>query len=767
MLLAGTLAFAAGILLLQTRAVLPPEAWLFGLPLSLIGLLCFRRYWVVLPCCLAAGFLWAQFQAHAVMQQALPADHQAQTVRLEGYVCALPQQRGQRTLFEFAVSKVLSPEEHGFPRKLRLAWYRHAPPDLQPGQLWRLSVRMRSPHSFMDPGAFDYSAWLLQKGIVATGYVSAKGDNRLLRLQRWRYPLQSLRFALRSQLVTALQAKPTAGLLIALVLGDRSAIDKDQWTLLQQTGTVHLMAISGLHIGLIAGLVFFLVTRLWRRFPAWCLWLPAPKAAAVTAWLAAAAYAALAGFAIPTQRALIMLAVLLFSIFFQRVHKPVQMLALALLLILIWDPLAVLSAGFWLSFSAVGLIYYLLSVQTRRTSWLQRWWRMQLAISLGLMPLLILFFQQAPLVSPLSNLLAIPWLSILVLPLSLCASLMLWCCHPLGVWGLSLAAELLQILQHVLLWLSQLPMALTVLPAPPLWILALALIGVVLLFLPVGVPARYLGVLLCLPLFLPASVRPPAGEVRLTLLDVGQGLAVVIQTAEHTLVFDSGPRFSQALDAGEAVIAPFLYRQNITRIDTLIISHGDMDHIGGAGSLIRRLSIRRILSTVPAILRGGEDTACRAGKAWQWDGVGFRILYPDMGDLQETVKDNNRSCVLQVRTATQQVLLTADIEAEAESRLRQRYGPQLQSGILVVPHHGSKTSSSAAFLDAVQPELALIPAGWHNRFGLPAEEVLARLRARRVTVLSTAAAGAIRVDTGARLQVATYRARYRRYWQHW
>lgn len=767
MLQTGALAFLAGILLLQTRAVLPPLWWIYFLPLAIVGLFICRKRWFVLLCCLVAGFLWAQLQAQDLLQQRLPAELVNKQLHVRGFIASLPERQGNRTQFVFEISDSISPHLATYPHKVRLSWYSDKPVKLQPGDEWRLTLRLRPPHNFMNPASFDYSAWLLQKGIVATGYVYAKGENSYLGRAIWRFPVQHLRFLYQSYINATLGETPAAGLIKALVIGDRSGIGKADWTVLQQTGTVHLMAISGLHIGLIAGFVFFIVMRLWRLVPHACLILPAPKAAAVLAWLAALMYSALAGFAIPTQRALIMLAVILLSVFLQRTHKPSQVVAASLLLVLVWDPFAVLSASFWLSFCAVALIYYVLQNQPRHTSGITHWWRMQLAISLGLLPLVIVFFQQAPLISPLTNLVAIPWVSLLVLPLAMASTLLSLVTPALAAWGLHLAAALLQLLQHVLVWATSLKWSLVYLPAPPLISLLLAVIGIAVLLLPRTIPARYLGLFLCLPVFLPLSNRPGEGAVRFSLLDVGQGLAVVVQTAGHTLVFDTGPRLSAALDTGEAVIVPFLRQQHIRVIDTLLVSHSDMDHIGGASSLLSSLPVRHIISSVPTLLRDARDELCIAGRKWQWDGVAFHILYPSRLELAQVSTDNNLSCVLQIETPSQRLLLTGDIEYPAEAKLLARYGEKLQSNVLVIPHHGSKTSSSPAFLDAVRPKLALIPAGWHNRFGLPAKLVVARLQARQLTVLNTATAGAIQVDVGQGLLVRRYREEYQRYWQVW
>lgn len=767
MMQTGAFAFLAGILLLHQCLVLPPAWWCYFLPLSLAGALLQGKRWLQLIAWLALGFLWAQVHAQLLLQQQLPAELFNKNVIVRGYVASLPEKQANRQRFEFDVTEVVEPALAHFPQKVRLSWYTKNPVALHPGDNWTFTVHLRPAHNFTNPGSFDYSAWLLQKGIIATGSIADKAANIYHGTEALRYPVQSLRYRLQVSLHTALHSVPGAGLIAALVIGDRSGVSETEWTVLQQTGTVHLMAISGLHIGLVAGFVFFLVSAVWRLLPRVSTWLPAPKAAALAAWLAALLYSALAGFAIPTQRALIMLAVILFSALLQRSYKPSQIIAAALVLVLLWDPFAVLSASFWLSFSAVALIYYFLTTKPLRTSRLSQWWQMQWAISLGMLPVVVLYFQQAPLSSPFANLLAIPWVSMLVLPVAMLSTLLAFISTALSTWGLQLAAGLMHALFVGLNWAADFKWSLYYLPAPTLPSLLLALLGILLLLLPRGIPARALGVLLCVPLCLPLVQRPAEGEVSFSLLDVGQGLAAVVQTARHTLVFDTGPRFSATFDTGDAVIVPFLRQQHVQVIDTLLVSHSDMDHIGGAQSLLSSMPVTRILSSVPALLRNGQDSVCVAGQEWTWDQVGFRVLYPSALELKEAAADNARSCVLQIHTATQQILLTGDIEQDAEQKLVDRFGEKLRSTVLVIPHHGSKTSSSPVFLDVVNPQIALIPAGWRNRFGFPAVSVLQRLRQRNLQIYNTAEQGAIQVTTSQPMEIRFFRQQSQRYWHTW
>ncbi|MFQ5488925.1 MAG: DNA internalization-related competence protein ComEC/Rec2 [Gammaproteobacteria bacterium] len=392
-----------------------------------------------------------------------------------------------------------------------------------------------------------------------------------------------------------------------------------------------------------------------------------------------------------------------------------------------------------------------------------QWGRLHWVAALGLAPLSLLFFQQQPLLAPLANLLAVPWVSLLVVPLVLAGVSLLVILPPLGGSLLVLAATLLSWLWTVLAWLATLPLG-QWFQAPPLWAVLAALPGIGLLLSPRGLPGRWTGVWWLLPLFLVTPARPPEQTLWFTLLDVGQGLAAVARTRDHVLVYDSGPRFSERFDAGAAVIVPFLRQQGIHHVDMLVLGHGDNDHIGGTASLLRGISVGRVISSVPDKVPWRQATHCRAGQAWRWNGVVFRMLHPlpDRGFL-----GNDASCVLQISTARRGILLTGDIEYRAEQALVRRYGEQLRAQVLVVPHHGSRTSSSALFLDAVAPDYALFPVGYRNRYGFPAAAVLERYRSRDIRLLDSARHGAIRFVLDARggLSVpAAYRVTARRYW---
>jgi competence protein ComEC len=755
----GTLAFLFGIWLLQQQADLPDSTWGWALLLVIPAGLLLKPYWH-LPAWLVAGYLWSLVVAAPVLNQTLPAELEGQDLLVEGRVISLPVSRKHRVRFEFDIQQAkFKGKLVSLPDRVRLSWY-GKPPVLVPGESWRLRIRLKRPHGFMNPGGFDYEAWLFQHRIRATGYVRNDAVNRRVTAAQG-YLVQRWRLRIREHLRTVLPAA-TAGMMLALVTGDRSAITPAQWRVMRRTGTTHLMAISGLHIGLVAGLAFFAGQALWRFSRRGLLWLPAPKAGAILALVAAVMYAALAGFSIPTQRALIMVAVVMLALLSSRPVSPSRILALALLLVLILDPLAVLAAGFWLSFGAVAIIFYGLAGRLGKLSRWQQAIRVQWGIAFGLFPLLILFFQQISLVAPLANLVAVPVVGLLVVPLALLGTFLLVPTPVVGTGLLNFASAMLGIVFQGLERLGESPFAqVNIANSSPLTVL-LAGCGVLLILLPRGMSGRWLGVILLLPLLLADPPQPAEGEAWLTLLDVGQGLSAVVQTRHHTLVFDTGPRFDENFDAGRAVVVPFLRHAGVSKIDMLILSHGDSDHVGGADSLLATYPVRRILSSVSDTLPDQPVEQCQRGQQMVWEGVRIRVLHPEMIPAR---LHNDASCVLQVTAGDQTLLLTGDIEKPAELALLRQIPEQLAATVLVAPHHGSNTSSTAAFIRAVAPDLVLFPVGYRNRYHFPDSRVLARYDTPGVAHLDTAGSGAIRVRLGrGDLSPRPYRLTAQRYW---
>ncbi len=758
-----TIAFLIGVLVLQSCVALPDPRWTLLAPPVVVAALRYRP--LRLPAFALCGLLWALWRAGAFFAHALPADLEGRDVEVTGHIASIPQPSELGSRFEFDVETLrYRGVERTTPRRIRLSWYGTAP-ELRCGERRHLEVRLKRPRGLRNPGGFDYERWLYQRGIGATGYVRRALDEE--RPQEG-YRLARLRQRLGEAIAGALRDRPYAAVIGALAIGERGPMTARQWEVLRATGTGHLLAISGLHIGLVAALAFLLVRRLWAAGGRAPLRLPAPSAAALAAIAAAAGYSAMAGFSIPTQRALVMVVVVMLAQVLQRQSAPSHSLALALLAVLILDPTAVLAPGFWLSYAAVGVILFGMSARwsaARRGWW--RWGRVHGLVAVGLLPFTLLLFQSASLVAPVTNLLAVPWVSLLVVPLTLAGALLLWVAEPLGTLLLVLAERLSAVLFACLEWCAALPFAYWSKAAAPLWSVPLALLGTLLLCAPRGLPARWLGVLLAAPFLVCVPPRPEVGAAWLTLLDVGQGLSAVVRTHHHALVFDTGPSFGPDFDTGEAVVLPYLRQAGVRRLDVLMISHGDNDHIGGARSVLQGMPVARVISSVPRRLErsapGAHAQHCDTAQRWRWDGVEFAVLHPEPG---APTGGNDGSCVLRVTGAGGSLLLTGDIERGAEEALLARDREALEAAVVVAPHHGSKTSSTPEWVGAVAPRYVLFPVGYRNRFGFPHPAVLRRYRDAGARLFDTAAHGAVtvRIDAAGIAAPEAYRPAARRYW---
>ncbi|MCW8917588.1 MAG: DNA internalization-related competence protein ComEC/Rec2 [Gammaproteobacteria bacterium] len=758
----GTIAFLFGVLWLQLQPTLPAAQWLFAASLLPLLVMPLHKRLALLLAALLAGALWALLVAQQRLDDALPVQLEGEEVVVLGQIVALPECTARYSRFLFAPQQ-LSHGDKSYPppRLLRLNWYEGAP-ELRPGQRWQLTVKLKRPWGMMNPGGFDYEQWLFQSGVRATGYVRTAGENRLLESAHGGVPLQRLRYDLQQRLERALADSAHGGIIQALAIGERAGIEDGEWAVLLATGTNHLVAISGLHVGLVAGLLFLLMRRLWALCPRCTLWLAAPRAAALIALLGAVIYAAMAGFSVPTQRAMLMLALVMGAIFWQRPIESSRLLALVALLVVGHDPMVVLAPGFWLSFGAVALILYGMRGRLNPGGVWWRWGRVQWLVAVGLAPLLLLLFGQAAVVAPLANLVAVPWIGLLVVPLTLLGALLLMVWEAGGFALLQGAAWLTGLLWPLLTFLAETLPALR-LAVAPWWSYLLALSGVVWLLAPRGWPLRWAGVVPLLPLLLWQPPPLAQGEARFTLLDVGQGLVAVVQTRSRVAVFDTGPYFPSGFNTGSAVVVPFLRQQGLAALDTLIISHGDNDHIGGARALAQALPPHRVLTSVPEKMGWIAHESCRRGERWQWDGVEFELLHP----VQVAVRGrgNNDSCVLRVSVGGESLLLTGDIELAAERELLAHYGARLQADILVAPHHGSKSSSSEPFIAAVAPRWVLFPLGYRNRYGFPHPSVSERYRQGGVTMLTSSASGAISFILGrGALLPEEQRKTARRYW---
>lgn len=752
------LAFLAGILLVQQMSTLPTFWW--GLLLiPLFALL--RRYpaaqsYLLLAAFLIAGVCWNSFRAGLILDENLASRYQGRDILLVGFVDSLPRLSGRSLRFEFLVeSAQLGDAVIEVPRRVQLSLYgRYAVPKID--ERWRLLVRLKRPHGFQNPGGFDYEGYLFQKRIRARGYVR---EAQRLQTATPGWSFNSARVEIASRFQALLPESPHQGILIALATGNRDLLTPPQWNLLRDTGTSHLVAISGLHIGIIAGLAFFVFRWLWALPGVTTLYLAAPRFAALGAMTAAYFYAGLAGFSLPTQRALIMLVIVLGGLLFLRRFQPSLAIGGALLAVLLFDPLAVMSAGFWLSFGAVGLILLVLQSRRENDNQLLKLIRIQWALAVGLVPLTLYLFQQASLVAPVANFIAVPLFGFVVVPATLLAAIAsLILPDAIAVGLLTVADVSLQGLWAGLIWLSnKTPVYASAISLP---VALVAAVGAVVLLLPRGFPARWLGAAGFLPIFFLPVDTPAAGEYRLTMLDVGQGLAVVVQTQHHVLVYDTGPRFSKSFDTGRAVVLPYLRQIGRQQVDTLIVSHGDNDHAGGVQSLLDAIKVDRILSSVPTRFARGQH--CYQGQQWLWDNVRFEILSPQSDDRTH---ENNNSCVLKISAASGSVLIPGDIEREREIWLVEEDRHGLNSDVLIVPHHGSKTSSTASFIDSVQPQIALFPVGYRNRYRHPNHKVVSRYERFGSQILMSPQSGAVEIafsDKGRTIII--YRQQKRRYW---
>lgn len=751
--------FVAGAALFHLLPALPSLHWLLLLP-PMLWWWRIRRLRPLLA--LISGGAWSLLYAGWQLSHQLPPQYEGMDLVAEGVVVSLPQQSGNRVRFRLQTDRVTDATGHAVDlKRIRLNWYR-APSAVEPGQRWRLQVRLKRPRGMRNPAGFDFEQWLFTQGIQATGYVRPWRGNRRLAAGDRPLDLGRLRQSIAGRIDTVMDRGVAAGLIKALAIGDRRGLDADHWQVFTRTGTNHLVAISGLHVGLVAGWLFFIGQWCWRRSERLTLRLPAIRAGAVCAMSGGLAYAALAGFSLPTQRALVMLLVALFGTLVGRPMPHARSLSLALFLVVLYDPLAPLSAGFWLSFGAVSLILLVMDGRLRPPRGWPQLLRIQAAVTLGLMPLLLLFFGQASLLSPLVNLLMVPWFSLVLVPLSLLGLPLLLLPEAAHAWYTPVSF----LAQHtftLLEWLSVQPPGMLRFAQLPDWLWLCALLGILLLMLPGGVPGRPLGLLMVVPVLFAEPARPAAGEFWFTLLDVGQGLACVVETAGHLLVYDTGPAYASGFNAAQTSLLPYLAARGEDRIDRLILSNNDRDHAGGVQAVLNAMPVESLLGGEALSVAGAR--LCRGGERWVWEGVEFSVLHPLTGD--DPVKSNDRSCVLMITNGRWRLLLTGDIESEGESLLLQRYGKTLQAQIVVAPHHGSSTSSGEAFVRAVSPDWALFSTGHGNRYGFPRPEVVERWRAIGAKTLDSARDGAIQMRlgvSGAAPEPLRYRWLRRHYW---
>jgi len=824
--------FNVGIL---TLYILIALYWFRYLSVSLVT---FLNALMLIISCGVLGFSWAVYQAYQHKAWILEPEYNTRLVDIVGTVEGLPIQNSHSAQFDLRLENIVSninfnninfknnPKNNS---TIRVFWS-HPTQLVQPGDKLECKVLLTPIHSLLNPRSFDVE----KQSLVTKLHAQAKlkvltryNAQSTLSHAPFKSPSQSpfqsqskfeyipsfaaIRFNLFQNLKKNLNNLPFKGIMQALVLGDKHDITPEQWEVLQKTGTSHLVAISGLHVSMVAGSVFFLSSWLYRRLPGAYRrlhYISAPKIGALAAIMAAAGYASLAAWSIPTQRAFIMVSIAMLGIILQRPFPLWFLYSMALILVLLIMPLAPMSVGFWLSFLAVGSLIFGVGwrevkphKKNKFKQWFEKWLEPQWVVFVALFPLGILVFQQNTIIGPIANLIAIPITSLLIVPLDLLGAffLMILPAHMSNMANVFLhtAHWVWSVLWGILKALSNLSFSVIEQGYYTTGSMILAILGCVLLLMPKGLAGRYCGMIAFLPLFLIPPPIPAKQALYFSLLEVGQGLSAVIQTHNHVLVYDTGPRFGSQSDAGNRVIVPFLKSRGIKALDMIVLSHSDLDHRGGLASLMKSYRPKLMLSSVPETVPEGVSQACYAGQHWAWDGVEFEILSPEaqtrtehrFDKISEKISDkdsdknqyfylntkntkflktNNLSCVLKVTTGKNSILLTGDIESMVEQKLVTRLGERLRSTILVVPHHGSKSSSSLAFIEQVAPEYALFSTGLYNQWGFPKPEVVKRYQMQGIKTYNNALTGMIEFRFNHQtqeLKPVCYRLSNPKFWQ--
>lgn len=729
--------WAMGIGACQLLSELPSVSWLF-LSLHCFLLILSQNKYLKSIGWIGLGFFYAMGTAHNILNHRLPIDLEGKLIEVHGRITNIPQYTDYGARFEFNIDDPAL--------QARLTWI-HPPSTLQTNQRYKLKVRLKQAHGLRNPNTFDQERWFFQHRIRAQGTVKSGElveDNFNLRFQIYQF------------LKEKMQDLPRSGILIALLLGETNGISQHEWKILKNTGTIHLISVSGTHLTLMAFFSAFIITLIVRIIGGnWLLKINAHILIALLSFIIVALYAWLSGFSIPTQRSLIMIGTVLLGIIFNHRFSTSYILSAALFLVLLFDPLAILSIGFWLSFGAITI---LLSISlNHRTFAFEKLfnYRGNIAIFIGLTMPLILFFGQLPLLSIPANLIAVFLIGFLVMPLLFIGAILL----PFGVgyYLLLLSSYVLEITMLYLEMLATLDFSLIYLPNAPLWALSLAMIGTFFILMPKGMVGKWISLAWFLPMLFPPMQKLKEREIYFDLLDVGQGLSAVIRTKNHVLIYDTAPAFEQKVVA-ESTLIPFLRGKGVQDISRLIISHPHFDHAGGVKSLMQTFEINDILTTEPK--RWKNASYCKAGQLWEWDGVIFEMLAGE-----ENYYKNN-SCVLKVTTGKHAILLTGDIEREQELKLA--YEKDIKANILIAPHHGSKTSSSWTFVNAVKPDYVLFSVGYKNQFKHPRSEIIQRYQMIGAQTLETQHSGTISFQITPEMisPPQRYREINRRYWHH-
>lgn len=750
----GIVAFFLGTWCSLSNAIIPSLAVLIGCSVLTMAMLYVAKTRLI--GFFLFGLLAPFWSLYSLNQQSLDPQLESRIVSLQGTVASIPKVNQRSQSFEFLVDELaVDNQVWRSPKRIRLTWYQ-TDITLMPGQVWSLQAKLKRPYGLFNEGGFDYESWLFRHGIRAVGYVYKHAQLEGVQGQL----INRIRYTIAKDIDHYLPAQWSA-IVRALSLGDRSKLSPEQRDLIRDTGISHLFAISALHLGMIAGFVYLVVFHSCRMVIPLTSYMPAQYYAAVLSFVGALTYAALAGFSLPTQRALIMIALVLLKLHLGYRLSFLNTILIAAGVIILWDPLALLAADFWLSFFAVLMILYVTEYRHHPSSWFNYFLYIQLVMSIAMLPLVAFWFHQVPIYAIMTNLIAVPFVVFILLPAVLLTVTCMYVLPDVASFMFNIIIWLLQWFWMLLQNIATLPFATVPIYGASWFNVLLALLGVLILFQPRGLKYRYLAIFLFLPMLYPAKNQLDHQEFSITLLDVGQALSVLVQTDQHVLLYDSGARFSDRFNASDAVIIPVLKRSAISQLDKVIISHGDNDHIGGMTALAQAITIQEILTSVPQRLQKHHAKPCQAGQSWQWDGVQFDIIHPP-SDYAPT--GNNASCVLHIYSSYGSVLLTGDIEKKAEQLIIKQL-PQLSANIMVVPHHGSRTSSTPLWVKQVKPELALFPVGYKNRYGFPHAEVLERYQHYGAKTLISYKTGALTVHikkTG--ISHHAYRHENRRFW---
>jgi len=719
---------------------------------------------------LAAGILFGVFSGHQLLDQQLPENLAAQDVVVEGIVVDLPQENSRRQLFTLKVQLAHSLYEsipfENFPHKINFSSYGDI--RVKSGELWRLTVKLKRPRGFVNPGGFDYQASLLRRGIGATGYIR-EGDNRMLQGQP-SFSMDVLRYRLQQWLIQTSQS-PQKSILVALLVGDTSLVDKNQWSEMIKTGTNHLIAISGLHLGFFAIVGFFIGNLMGRCIQIFWHRYPSMVSGYICSMLFTIFYSLIAGFNIPTIRTLIMLAVVQLAFLWRRSFRVRDTLLIALVLVLLYDPLAAYDMGFWLSFGAVAMLIFCFSGRFYAANEFNRshikhihvFIKSQWVMFVGLLIPLALLVHTSSLLAPFANFVAIPVITFFVVPCLILSALDHFMLGSL--WGVDVlflhSAELGLALVHE--WLNYLLVVGDARFNPLVNInfaaVLLAVPAVLLILLPRGLGSKWIGCVgLLFALFIPLKRLP---DLQLLVFDVGQGTAILVRTPHHQLLYDTGPLYTENFDAGSGIIVPYLHSQGLQSLDRLIVSHNDQDHSGGLQGVLATTKVKQLLLGEPDKFKTSIEKNCHEQFPWEWDGVRFSfITWPPI----PAAKANNHSCVLLIEYRDQKILLAGDIEKEVEHQLLAQQSLSAVD-ILLVPHHGSRTSSTFGFVDQVKPRYAIYSAGFRNQHGHPHKDVAARYTKVGSIPLNTAASGALEfLWNEGEMSARQYRLVKRRYW---